>query len=437
MSDGARRTVYVGMSADLLHHGHINILRVASDIGEVTVGLLTDRAIASYKRLPYLTFDERRAVIEQIKGVARVVPQETLDYVPNLRQYRPDVVVHGTDWREGPQKETRQAVIDTLAEWGGELVEPEYTSGVSSTRLINALKQVGTTPEVRLRTFRRLIDSKDAVVLMEAHNGLSGLIVEHTRVMQDGRSREFDGIWLSSLTDSTAKGHPDIEVIDRTSRLNTLSEIVAVTTKPIVYDGDTGGLIDHFPYLVRSLERAGVSAVIIEDKTGLKRNSLFGTDVTQTQATIDDFCDKIAAGKGAQVTDEFMIIARIESLILGKGMEDALRRATAYANAGADAIMIHSRQVDGIEVQEFCAEYKRAGISRPLVAVPTTYNRFTEADLALMGVRVVIYANHLLRAAYPAMERAARSILEHARSLEADSECMPIADILTLIPERG
>jgi phosphoenolpyruvate phosphomutase len=429
-----KKTVYVGMSADFLHHGHLNILKHARELGDVTVGLLTDKAIASYKRLPFLTWEERKAVVANIKGVSEVVPQETLDYVPNLLRLRPDYVVHGSDWRSGPQKETRQRVIDTIAKWGGELVEPEYTAGISSTKIINAMKEVGTTAEIRLRRLKRLLQAKGQIRIMEAHNGLSGLIVEGARVADGTGVREFDGMWLSSLTDSTAKGRPDIELVDRTSRMQTMNEILEVTTKPIIFDGDTGGPSEHFIFLVKTLERLGVSAVIIEDKVGLKRNSLLGTDVEQVLDSVDGFCHKLSQGKKAQVTEEFMIIARIEALIAGYGVEEAIVRAEAYIAAGADGIMIHSRHKDGEEIRAFCARYKQLERRVPLVAVPTSYNHLTETELEELGFNIVIYANHLLRSAYPAMKKTAETILANGRSLEVDATCMSIKDILTLIP---
>lgn len=428
------KNVYVGMSADLLHHGHLNILKVARELGAVTVGLLTDKAIASYKRLPFLSFEERTRILENIKGVVSVVPQETLDYEPNLRKFRPDYVVHGNDWKEGPQKHVRARVIEVLREWGGELVEPEYTQGISSTVLNERMREIGTTPQIRMRRLRRLLESKNIVRLLEAHNGLSGLIVENTRVTQNNQVQEFDGMWLSSLTDSSIKGRPDTEYVDRTSRFQTINEIMEVTTKPIVFDGDTGGMTEHFIFLVRTLERLGVSAVIIEDKIGLKMNSLFGTDVPQTQDSIEGFAEKISAGKKAHVTDDFLIIARIESLILKKGVADALRRAEAYLQAGADGIMIHSKERDGREIREFCAGYAQLKTKAPLVAVPTTYHHLTEDQLADMGVKIVIYANHLLRSAYPAMKKTAESILTHHRASEADEWCLPIDQVLKLIP---
>lgn len=433
-TESHREQVYVAMSADLVHPGHLNIIRKAGELGNVTIGLLTDAAIASYKRLPYMTFEQRKEVVENLKGVDRVVPQETLDYVPNLRLYRPDFVVHGDDWREGVQRNVRQAVIETLAEWGGELVEIPYTKGISSTQLHQALKEIGTTPDMRRNKLRRLLQAKPLVRLMEAHNGLTGLIVENIGIDEPTGRREFDGIWASSLTESTAKGKPDIEAVDVTARTQTMHDLLEVTSKPIVYDADTGGKPEHFQFTVRTLERLGVSAAVIEDKIGLKKNSLFGNDVPQIQDSIDSFCAKIQAGKSAQITDDFMVVARIESLILEQGIADAVARAEAYIGAGADAILIHSKRTEPDEVFEFCRHYAELGRRVPLFAVPSTYNKVTEAELIDHGVSVVIYANHLIRAAYPAMVRTARSILTHGRSAEVDDQLMPIAEVLDLIP---
>lgn len=422
------------MSADLIHPGHLNIINEARELGEVIIGLLTDQAIASYKRLPALNFEQRKIIVENIKGVSLVVPQTTLDYVPNLRKLKPDYVVHGDDWRTGVQRETRQRVIDALKEWGGELIEPQYTPGISSTHLNTALKEIGTTPGIRLKRLRRLLEAKEIITIMEAHNGLTGLIVEHTHIKRNGMTREFDGMWLSSLTDSTAKGKPDIGCVDLTSRMNTLTDILEVTTKPVIYDGDSGGLAEHFEFMVRTLEREGISAVIIEDKVGLKKNSLFGTEVEQQQDTIEQFSEKITRGKRAQVTDDFMIIARIESLILQAGLDDALKRAQAYIEAGADGIMIHSKEKEPAEVLAFCEQYRRFQRQVPLVAVPSSYSQVTEEELKAAGVRMVIYANQLLRSAYPAMVKTAETILQNERALECDEWCLPIKKILTLIP---
>ncbi len=434
MSD-PQKTVYVGMSADLIHPGHINIIDIARAYGEVTVGLLTDEAIASYKRLPSLSFEHRKKIVENLKGVSHVVAQETLDYVSNLEQLKPDYVVHGDDWRSGPQKETRDRVIKTLGLWGGELIEPKYTEGLSSTALNKAVQEIGTTPGARLGRLRRLIAANPIVRVMEAHNGLSGLIVEHSSYEHGGQVTEFDAIWLSSLTDSTAKGRPDIEYVDRTSRAQTINEILDVTTKPIIYDADTGGLTEHFTKTVCSLERVGVSAVIIEDKQGLKQNSLYGTERNQELIPKEVMCQKIHAGKQAQVTEDFMIIARLESLIAKQGLADALDRAQAYIEAGADAIMIHSCESELTEINEFCKAYQDMAGKVPLVAVPTTYNQVYESELTEMGFSVVIYANHLLRSAYPAMLKTAESILKHGRSKEADADCISTKDILGLIKD--
>src|SRR3989344_1862738 len=410
------KKVYVGMSTDVIHHGHINIIESARKLGEVTVGLLTDEAIASFKRVPLLSYEQRKRIIENIKGVKEVISQETLDYVPNLRKLKPDYVVHGTDWKTGVQKPIRDKVIKALKEWNGKLIEPEYTKGISSTKLINEMLEIGTTSEIRLKKLRKLLELKPLVRIMEVHNGLTGRIVEKTKLVQGNSVREFDGMWESSLTDSISKGKPDIELVDFTSRLHTIDQIFEVTTKPMIVDGDTGGHIEHFVYTIKSLERMGVSAVIIEDKTGIKKNSLFGTDVDQTQDTIENFCKKISAGKKAQVTEDFMIIARIESLILKKGIDDALERAYSYIQAGADGIMIHSKEKNPNEIITFCKAYQNFEKKVPLIVVPTTYNKITEQELIDLGVNIVIYANHLLRSAYPSMLKTAETILKNGRA---------------------
>lgn len=433
--------IYIGMSADLLHPGHLNIINEArklldsKDGGELIVGLLTDKAIASYKRLPYMTWEQRKIVVENVKGVSAVVPQETLDYVPNLLKIKPDYVLHGDDWKTGVQAKTRQRIVDVMSEWGGEVIDIPYTEGISSTKLNQVLKEVGTTPEIRCHRLRRLLDSKEIVTVCEAHNGLSGLIVENTSIDENGHKIEFDGIWISSLTQSAAQAKPDIGYLDTTTRMTTLNDILEVTTKPIIYDGDNGGPQVHFIFTVKTLERLGVSAIIIEDKIGLKKNSLFGTEVFQEQDNPEDFAEKIKAGKQAQVTDDFMIIARIESLILKQGMDDAIMRAKTYLDAGADGIMIHSREKTFDEIKEFATLYNQLPNRKPLVVVPSSYSQVTEKELIENNINVVIYANHLLRSAYPAMVNTAKSILENHRCKEASDEyCMKIKDIITLIP---
>ncbi len=422
--------VYVGMCADLIHHGHLNIIKEAKKYGDVVVGLLTDSAIASYKRLPALSYKERKIVVENIVGVSEVIPQETLDYIPNIEELKPKYVVHGDDWKEGVQKQVRQGVIDKLKEWGGEVIDVPYTKGVSSTKLHNHLKDIGTTPDIRRKMLKRLLNSKPIVKVLEAHNGLTGLIVEKTKVGND----EFDAMWLSSLTHSASKGKPDNQYVDITTVSQTLSEIFDVTTKPMIVDLDNGGMIEHFKFTIRTLERMGVSAVIIEDKIGSKRNSLFKDTSNQTQDNPNEFGNKISEGKKSLVTKEFMIIARIESFILDKGVDDAIYRASIYISNGDDGIMIHSESESTNEILSFCKRYEKFKKKVPLVVVPSTYNRVVEEELINIGVDVVIYANHLLRSSYPAMIDTAKSILENKRSYEANKSCLPIKEVLELIP---
>ena len=429
------KKVYLGMIADIMHPGLINIINEGAKYGDVIIGLYTDKAIATHKRLPYLTYEQRETVVRSIRGVSDVVPQDDWSYVPNLVKYKPDYIIHGDDWLEGPDKYIRDEVFKVMEGLGGKVIEIPYTKGITSSGLAEELESLGTTPQARLKSLRRLITAKPIVRIMESHCGLTGLIIEHTKVEVGNETREFDGMWASSLTDSTSKGKPDIEAVDLTTRLHDLNDSLEVTTKPVIYDGDTGGKTEHFVFTVRTLERLGVSAVIIEDKVGLKQNSLFGTDAVQTQDTIEGFCSKIQAGKEAQVTRDFMIIARCESLIAGKPVEDALERCHAYVAAGADGIMIHSKNKDGQDVKEFCQRFREVDDHTPIVAVPTTYGQFTEAELAEWGINIVIYANHMLRSAYPAMVKCAERILETTRCQEASEEyCMPIKQIMNLIP---
>lgn len=430
----ASKKVYLGMVADILHPGLINIINEGSKYGDVIIGLLTDKAVSERKRLPYLTYEQRKSVVENIKNVSQVIPQEDWSYIPNLIRIKPDYIIHGDDWKTGMDKELREQVIITMKELGGELIEIPYTKGIDSTSLFEAQKSIGTTPEVRMKTLRRLIDAKKIVRIMEAHDGLCGLIIENLALENHGYRKSFDGMWSSSLTDSTSKGKPDIEAVDLTTRLQDLNNILECTTKPIIFDGDTGGKIEHFVFTVRTLERHGISAVIIEDKIGLKKNSLFGTDAIQTQDSIEHFCEKIRAGKDAQITKDFMIIARIESLIAGKSVEDALERGFAYVDAGADGIMIHSKNKSGGDIKDFCIRFRKKHPKIPLVVVPTTYDHISEDELSDWGANIVIYANHMLRAAYPAMKKVAETILINGKAEEARELCMPIKEILELIP---
>lgn len=427
------KQVYICFSTDIIHNGHLSILKKAADLGEVTVGILTDEVVASYKHYPLIPLDERIAMFESLKYVRRVVVQESLDYTDVLNQLKPDIVVHGDDWLVGYQANIRAKVIETLKQWNGELVEFPYTHTPTEETLSN-LDALLSLPETRRSRLRKLMAYKPCLSVCEAHNGITGLIVEKTAVDTHNGRKQFDAMWVSSLCDSTAKGKPDIELVDMTSRLNTLEEIMEVTTKPIILDGDTGGQIEHFVYNVQTLERMGISAIIIEDKKGLKKNSLFGTGVGQMQDSIEGFCAKIAAGKNAQKTRDFMIIARCESLILEQGLEDALERCHAYVKAGADGVMIHSKSKTPDEVYAFCDAFRAVDAKTPIIVVPTTYNGETEEQLASHGINVVIHANHLIRSAFPAMQATARSILENSRSKEADQLCMSIKEILTLLP---
>ena len=431
-----KKKVYIAMSADVIHQGHINIIEEGAKYGDVIIGLLTDDAIATYKRVPLLDYENRKKIFQNIKHVTKVVKQETLDYTANLKKLKPDYVIHGDDWQKGIQSYVRQNVIETLAEWGGKLIEVPYTKDVNCTDLEHQYRALTNTPDNRRKKLKRLLTLKPYIRVMEASNGLSGLIVENAKVEDEkaGTSKEFDAMWVSSLCDSTFKGKPDIELVDLTSRLNTINEIMEVTTKPIILDGDTGGKIEHFIYNVKTLERLGVSAIIIEDKTGLKKNSLFGTEVQQTLDDPDNFAAKILAGKQAQATRDFMIFARLESLIAGKGIDDAMMRAQKYISAGADGIMIHSKEKDGLEIKEFLAQFRKQYKDIPVIVVPTSYNQYTESELHEWGANIIIHANHLLRSAYPAMMKTAQTILQYGRSKEADPYCMSIKEILTLIP---
>ena len=424
--------VYVGMSGDVIHPGHINVLKIAESYGEVIVGLLTDKAISSYKKVPLMSYEERYIVLSGIKHISKIIKQETLDYTSNLTKLKPKYVVHGDDWKSGIQKETREKVVKTLEKWGGELIEVPYTEGISSASLKDKLAKKITTDE-RRASLRSKINKKDTLRFLDIHNALSSLIIENTGIVKDGKEIEFDGMWASSLTDSTAKGKPDIEAVDTSSRINTLNDVMEVTTKPIIYDGDTGGKVEHFRYTVQNLERIGVSAVVIEDKKGLKRNSLFGTDVPQEQEEVEIFSEKIKMGNLSKKTDEFMIIARIESLILNKGLKDALHRAEKYCEAGANGILIHSKEENPADIINFAKSFKN-NYDIPLVVVPTTYNQIKVEELSSLGIDIVIFANHLLRSAYPAMLNTAKQILKNGRSHEIEKDLMSVKDIISFIP---
>ncbi len=428
-----KKIVYVGLSADILHKGHINILKTASKLGKVTVGLLTDEAIASYKNIPYLNFEQRRIILQNIKFVEKVIPQKTLDYVQNLKIVKPDFVVHGDDWKKGIQKKTRARVIKALRAWSGKLIEPKYTKNISSTIIKNKILELTSTPQNRVSRLKRLMETKNIVRILESHNSLTGLIIENLKVKKKSIDLEFDGMWSSSLTDSATKGKPDNSSVDFSSRVSSLNDMMDVTTKPLVFDADNGGQLEHLPFLVRSLERSGVSAIIMEDKIGLKKNSLFKNQKNTKQDKPEIFSKKIKKICKTRRSKDFMVIARIESFIVGKGLNDALKRAETYSKAGADAILIHSKENTPNEIFSFSKKFKKSKNFIPLVSVPSTYSKVYEKDLIKNGFKLVIYANQLLRAAYPAMEFAATKILENGRSFEIENKIIPIKKIINLI----
>jgi len=429
------KTVYTCFCTDVIHEGHLNVLNEAKKLGRVVVGCLSDKVLIRYNKFPTVSQEERIKLYRTLDGVDEVIVQNDMLYDDIIEKIKPDYVLHGDNWKNGPELAIRSHVENEVSKYGGKIIDVPYTYNEKVKKIDRQLREKLSMPEYRRKRLRQLIQICPIVKTMEAHSGLTGLIVEKTVVEHEGRLDQFDAMWLSSLCDSTAKGKPDIELVDMTSRFRTIDDIMEVTTKPIIFDGDTGGLTEHFVYTVRSLERMGVSAVIIEDKKGLKKNSLFGTEVEQTQATIEEMSAKIAAGKKAQLTDDFMIIARIESLILEKGMDDALERAKAFVKAGADGIMIHSRKKDPAEIVEFCDKFRLEDKGTPIVVVPSSFNSITEEELAEHGVNIVIYANQLTRSAFPAMKQTAMDILKYHRAKEVDDRLLPIKDIITLIDE--
>ncbi|WP_288887723.1 phosphoenolpyruvate mutase [uncultured Eubacterium sp.] len=429
------KTVYTCFTTDYIHEGHLNIINECKKLGKVIVGVLSDEAMVRYNRMSSISYEERMQLVRNIEGVDEVVVQDDVMYDKVIDKYHPDYVVHGDNWLEGPMKAIRDNVEKLLSVYGGEIIDVPYTYNENVKRIDTRIKEKMGMPEYRRKRLRQIINLRPIVKTIEVHSGLTGLIAEKTIVEHNGEIDQFDAMWISSLCDSTAKGKPDIELVDMTSRFRTIDDVMEVTTKPIIFDGDTGGKIEHFVYTVRTLERMGVSAVIVEDKVGLKKNSLFGTEVSQTQDSIEHFCEKIKAAKDVQLTDEFMIIARIESLILEQGMDDALERAHAFVGAGADGIMIHSRKKDPAEILEFCDKFREKNKETPIVVVPSSFNSITEAELAEHGVNIVIYANQLTRSAFPAMEQTAKDILKYHRAQEVDDRLMPIKDIISLIEE--
>ena len=429
------KTIYTCFCTDVIHEGHLNIIKQAGQYGRVVVGALSDEALIRFNKFPTKSLEQRIAMYQQLEGVAQVVVQHSVMYEDIFETIKPDYVIHGDNWREGSEAAIRANVAVRLQAYGGQLIEVSYTYNEHVKKIDRHLQEKLAMPEYRRKRLRQLLKIRPVVKAIEVHSGLTGLIAEKTIVEHNGELDQFDAMWISSLCDSTAKGKPDIELVDMTSRFRTIDDVTEVTTKPIIFDGDTGGLVEHFGYTVRTLEKMGVSAIIVEDKTGLKKNSLFGNEVKQTQDTIENFSKKIAAGKKAQLTDDFMIIARIESLILEQGMEDALNRAVAFVQAGADGIMIHSRKKDPVEILEFCDKFRKLDAETPIVVVPSSFNTITEEELAQHGVNIVIYANQLTRSAFPAMQKTAEDILKYHRAKEVDDRLMPIKKIITLIDE--
>jgi phosphoenolpyruvate phosphomutase / 2-hydroxyethylphosphonate cytidylyltransferase len=427
------KIVYVGLSADILHAGHINILKTAKKYGDVVVGLLTDKAIASYKNIPTLNYKQREIILKNIKFVKRVIPQETLDYRPNLKKIKPHFVVHGDDWKKGVQAKTRAQVINVLRSWGGKLIEPHYTKNISSTAIKSEVIR-RSAPTSRVSFLKRILESKKIVRVLEAHSPLSGLIIENTKILNKKKLVEqFDAMWSSSLTDSSLMGKPDNQSLDFSSRFNSISDLFDVTTKPLIFDADNGGRLEHLPFTVSTLERLGVSAIMIEDKIGLKKNSLFKDQSGAKQDSIKNFCKKIDLIKKTRNSKDFLIGARIESFILGKGLQDGLKRAKAYSAAGADLILIHSKENTPKEIFSFSKVFRKTKYFKPLVSVPSTYSRTTESMLIKNGFKIVIYANQMLRASYPAMENVAKTILKNQRSSELEKKISSVKEVINLI----
>ncbi len=428
-----KKTVYVPMVADIIHEGHINILNVSKKLGYVIVGLFTDEAVATYKKPTFLEFEKRKTILKNLKQVDKIIPQKSKDYIPNVKKIKPDFVVHGDDWKKGPLSKPREQLKKVLKKWGGKLVEPKYTKNISSSKLKEKIQKKGISTSNRISSLKRLLHSKDIVRIIESHNSLTGLIIENVNIKNKGELNEFDGMWSSSLTDSLTKGKPDNQSVDYSSRIQNLSEIMNVTTKPVIFDADNGGRIEHLPYLIKSLENLGVSGIIIEDKKGLKKNSLFENQSDANQDNVKDFCKKIQIAQRTKISNDLLIIARIESFIFNKGLKDALLRAEMYSKAGADAIMIHSKEKTANEVFKFSKSFIKSKFFKPLVAVPSTYSGTTEDQLKKNGFSIVIYANQMLRASYPAMKNAAIEILKNKRAKEIDKKITPIKEIISLI----
>ncbi len=427
-----KKKVYVALSADILHSGHINILKKASKLGDVIVGLLSDEAIAEYKKIPTLNYNQRKIVVESLNMVKSVIPQYVKDYRPNLIKLKPDYVVHGDDWKRGILKESREQVIKELKKWSGKLIELKYTKNISSTKIKKDILSKVSLKHNRTSSLKRLIQSKKLVRVIEAHSPLVGLIIENLTLTKKNKNEIFDAMWSSSLTESLIRGKPDNQSVELSTRINALSDVLDITSKPFIFDADNGGRIEHLPYTVSSMERQGVSAIVIEDKIGFKRNSLFKDQKSTQQDSIKNFSKKIKKIKDTRKSEDFLIVARIESFILGKGLDDALKRAYAYSKAGADAILIHSKENTPSQIFSFSKIFRKSKYYKPMIAVPSSYSKTYEKDLLKNGFSIVIYANHLLRASYKIMEKTALDILRFNRSYETEKNIVSVKDILNI-----
>ena len=430
----SNKIIYLGLTADLIHAGHINIINEALKYGQLLIGLITDQAISKEKRLPLLSYFDRKALLLNIKGVKDIVPQEDWDYSINLQKYKPDFFIHGDDWNTSEYKIIKNNCINVLSAYGGKLIEIAHTPNINSDLVVDKIRKLKNVSSLRQNTLKRLLQSKSFIKIIEVHSPMSAMIIDNLKINNERGSNFFDGFWSSSLSDSTLFGRPDIESLDIASRLNMINNIFHATTKPLVMDIDTGGLLEHLEINIKTIEQAGVSAVVIEDKKGLKKNSLFGNEVIQHQEDVKVFQEKIKLINTIKVNDNFLCIARIESLILDKGLEDALHRASSYVDAGADMVLIHSRKKTPDEVFLFANEFKRDHPNIPLACIPTSFYTVTEGLLQDKGFNLSIYANHLIRASYKHMEKIAKSILTYQTSQYIEEDIESVKDILNLIP---
>ena len=428
-----QKIVYVPLAADILHEGHLNILKIASNYGKVIVGLLTDAAIIQYKNLPFFDYHQRFKIVSNLKLVDEVVPQDNWNYTLILNSIKPDFFVHGDDWKMGIQSKIRLEVIKELKKWNGKLIEPKYSKNISKVSQKNKILHLGITPDQRKLQLKRLLKAKKFIRIMESHSALSSLIIENINIYKNKKLLQFDGIWSSSLTDSALRGRPDNQSVDYSQRINFLNETIDTSLKPIIFDGDNGGRLEHLTYLIKNLEKIGVSALVLEDKKGLKINSLFKDQTNSSQESVEKFSKKIKMAINSRISEDFMIVARIESLILGKCLKDAINRAEQYSKAGADAILIHSNKNRPTEIFNFAKVFKRSKFFKPMIAIPSTYSKTYEKELIKNGFKIVIYANHLLRASYKAMYETAEKILIKQRAFESEKKITPINNIISLI----